>query len=75
VRLFALARERAGGWPADLTVEVGDTPLDVSSSRAAGCLCIAVTTGRYGAEDLRDANLVIADLTELPAALAELTSR
>ena len=75
VKLFGLARERAGGWPAELTVEVGDTPLDVSSSRAAGCLCIAVTTGRYGAEDLRDANLVIADLTELPAALAELTSR
>jgi phosphoglycolate phosphatase-like HAD superfamily hydrolase len=75
VKLFALARERAGGWAADMTIEVGDTPLDVSSSAAAGCLCVAVTTGRYGEEDLRDADLVIADLTELPAALAELTSR
>jgi phosphoglycolate phosphatase len=75
VKLFALARERADSWPAELTVEIGDTPLDVSSSHAAGCFCVAVTTGRYDAEDLRDADLVIADLTELPAALAELTSR
>jgi phosphoglycolate phosphatase-like HAD superfamily hydrolase len=32
VELFALARERAGDWPAHRTVEVGDTPLDVSSA-------------------------------------------
>jgi phosphoglycolate phosphatase-like HAD superfamily hydrolase len=73
VQLFALARERAGGWPADRTVEVGDTPLDVSSSRAAGCLSVAVTTGRYDAEALDDAHVVIAELTELPAALAMLS--
>jgi phosphoglycolate phosphatase-like HAD superfamily hydrolase len=73
VELFRLARERAGDWPAPRTVEVGDTPLDVSSSRAAGCLCVAVTTGRYAAEELGDADLVIHDLTELPAALDELS--
>ena len=72
VQLFRLARERAGDWPAGQTVEVGDTPLDVSSSHAAGCLCVAVTTGRYDADDLRDADVVIADLTELPEALDRL---
>jgi phosphoglycolate phosphatase len=73
VPLFALARERTGGWPAERTVEVGDTPLDVSSSRAAGCLSVAVTTGRYDADALGDAHIVIAELTELPAALEKLT--
>jgi phosphoglycolate phosphatase-like HAD superfamily hydrolase len=75
VALFALARERAGGWPADRTVEVGDTPLDVSSSRSAGCLCVAVTTGRYGRDELEGADAVISDLTELAPALAALTPR
>ena len=69
VELFALARERAGDWPATQTVAVGDTPLDVRSAHAAGCRCIAVTTGRYGREDLTDADAVIGSLRELPAAL------
>jgi phosphoglycolate phosphatase len=73
VPLFALARERAGGWPAERTVEVGDTPLDVSSSHVAGCSCVAVTTGRYDANDLADADVVIGDLTALPAALDQLS--
>ena len=37
VELFELARKRAGDWPAERTVGVGDTPLDVSSAHAAGC--------------------------------------
>jgi phosphoglycolate phosphatase len=73
VKLFALARERAGGWPPERTVEVGDTPLDVSSARAAGCLCVAVTTGRYGKEELSGADAVISDLTQLDSALAVLS--
>jgi phosphoglycolate phosphatase len=73
VELFALARERAGGWPAGRTVAVGDTPLDVSSSHGAGCLCIGVTTGRYGRAELSDADALIADLGELPSALATLS--
>ena len=73
VKLFALARERAGGWPPERTVEVGDTPLDVSSSLAAGCRCVAVTTGRYGREELSGADAVIGDLTQFGAALAALT--
>jgi phosphoglycolate phosphatase len=40
--LIALARDRAGGWPARSTVEVGDTPRDASSSQAAGIRSIIV---------------------------------
>jgi phosphoglycolate phosphatase len=73
VELFALARERAGSWPRERTVAVGDTPLDISSSQAAGCRCIGVTTGRYDADALGAADAVIVDLGELQSALAELT--
>jgi phosphoglycolate phosphatase-like HAD superfamily hydrolase len=72
VDLFQLARERAGGWPAERTVAVGDTPLDVSSSHIAGCRCVGVTTGSYGEDELRDADAVIGDLSELGDALAAL---
>jgi phosphoglycolate phosphatase-like HAD superfamily hydrolase len=40
--LIAAARERAGGWPAARTVEIGDTPRDVETARAAGVRSIAV---------------------------------
>jgi phosphoglycolate phosphatase len=72
VDLFALARERAGDWPAERTVGVGDTPLDVSSAHHAGCRSIGVTTGRYGRDELRDADAVISDLTQLAAGLLKL---
>ena len=72
IELFDLARERAGNWPRERTIAVGDTPLDVSSAHAAGCHCIGVTTGSYGREALADADGVIADLGELEAALAAL---
>jgi phosphoglycolate phosphatase-like HAD superfamily hydrolase len=75
VELFALARERAGNWPVERTVAVGDSPLDVSSARAGGCLCVAVTTGQYGTEDLRDADAVIQTLGELDETLATLDRR
>jgi phosphoglycolate phosphatase len=73
VELFRIAREREGDWPAARTVEVGDTPLDISSSHAAGCLCVAVTTGRYDADDLHEADVVIPHLTELLGALDDLS--
>jgi phosphoglycolate phosphatase-like HAD superfamily hydrolase len=72
VALFELARSRECGWPAATTIAVGDTPLDVSSAHAASARCIAVTTGRYGPDELRDADRVIRDLRELPAALTSL---
>jgi phosphoglycolate phosphatase-like HAD superfamily hydrolase len=72
VDLFDLARQRAGNWPPERTVAVGDTPLDVSSAHAAGSLCIGVTTGNYPSEQLEEADVVIADLGELTRALRTL---
>ena len=40
--LIALARARAGDWPADATVEIGDTRRDADSARAAGIRSIGV---------------------------------
>jgi phosphoglycolate phosphatase-like HAD superfamily hydrolase len=71
--LFALARERAGNWPAEKTVSVGDTPLDISSAHDGGCLSVAVATGNYDVVALSQADAVIADLAGLESALAALT--
>jgi phosphoglycolate phosphatase len=40
--LIDLARARAGGWPRDATVEIGDTARDASSAREAGIRSIRV---------------------------------
>jgi phosphoglycolate phosphatase-like HAD superfamily hydrolase len=72
VELFALARERAGDWPPERTVAVGDTPLDVSSAHEAGCLSVGVTTGKYGQADLSDADALIGNLAGLEAVLVAL---
>jgi len=70
--LFALARGRAGDWPAERTVAVGDTPIDISSAHDAGCRCVAVTTGRYARHHLASADVVITELGELESALRAL---
>jgi phosphoglycolate phosphatase-like HAD superfamily hydrolase len=72
IELFELARERAGGWPSERTVAVGDTPIDISSAHQAGCRCVAVTTGRYERHQLASADVVIAELTQLAPALRAL---
>jgi phosphoglycolate phosphatase-like HAD superfamily hydrolase len=73
--LFTLARERAGDWPAERTVAVGDTPIDISSAHASGCRCIAVTTGQYARHQLASADVVIPELTGLQQALQALDAR
>jgi phosphoglycolate phosphatase len=50
--LIALARARAGDWPADRTVEVGDTAVDVSSAREAGIRSLRVGAGTSLADAL-----------------------
>ena len=45
--LPALARKRAGGYPREQTVVIGDTPRDIACARADGVHVIAVTTGPY----------------------------
>ncbi len=72
--LIAIARARAGDWPAADTVLVGDTPKDVAGAKDAGARAVGVTTGRYGAEELAGADEVIGGLDELPAAIERLSS-
>ena len=48
-------------------VVVGDTPLDVACARAVGAAAVAVTTGRFGADELADADLVLHSLDGLTA--------
>ena len=50
VELIELARARAGDWPADRSVEIGDTERDTTSARAAG-----VRSLRVGAAGLEGA--------------------
>ena len=69
-RLIELARERAGGWPAEDTVAVGDTPLDVAGAHAAGIRVVAVESHRFGAAELADADVRIGALALLPEVLA-----
>ena len=45
-RLIELARRRAGDWPEELTVEIGDTPRDARTARDAGIRSIVVGAGR-----------------------------
>ena len=71
-RLIGLARERAGGWPAEDTVAVGDTPLDVAGARAAGIRVVAVESHRFSAEALAGADARISALASLPEALSAL---
>jgi len=71
-----LARARAGSegrpHPRTRTVVVGDTPRDIACARADGVRCVAVTTGPYGADDLRAADAVARSAGELGELLAEL---
>jgi phosphoglycolate phosphatase len=48
-------------------VVIGDTPRDVDCAKKNGCRCVAVATGWYSAEKLREteADAVVADLTDL----------
>lgn len=50
-----LGREVA---PAELVL-VGDTPRDIACARAAGARVVAVATGRFRADQLREADLVL----------------
>jgi len=60
--LVGIARERAGGWPAHRTVEIGDTPHDVRSAHDAGVRSIVVRSPR-GDDAFRDADAICDDLS------------
>jgi len=57
--LPAIARARAGGWPRERTVVIGDTPRDIACARVDGVRVIAVATEAYSAEELADADAVV----------------
>jgi phosphoglycolate phosphatase-like HAD superfamily hydrolase len=67
--LVAVARVRArvkyGAEPTG-TVLVGDTPLDVRAAHDAGARGVAVATGPYGVDELREsgADAVLEDLRD-----------
>ena len=78
--LPGIARVRAGqlwnggeAWPAERTVVIGDTPRDIACARADGALVVAVATGPFAADELAEADVVLADLRELEAALESLS--
>jgi phosphoglycolate phosphatase-like HAD superfamily hydrolase len=52
---------------------IGDTPRDVHCAKAHGCLCLAVATGGYSAQELREcgADVVLQDLSD-PSLLLEM---
>ena len=54
-----IARERAGDWPRERTVVIGDTPRDIACARADGLRVVAVATGPFAVEQLADADAVI----------------
>lgn len=64
-----IARARAGDWPRDRTVVIGDTPNDIACARADGLRVIAVTTGPFTAEQLAEADAVATGAHELTALL------
>ena len=68
-----IARERAGGWPRERTVVIGDTPNDIACARADGLRVIAVATGPFGAGDLREADHVAEGAADLRPLLTALT--
>jgi phosphoglycolate phosphatase-like HAD superfamily hydrolase len=71
--LPAIARRRAGRdgapYPPEHTVVIGDTPRDIACARADGVGVIAMTTGPYGADELRGADAVVDDPAGLEQAL------
>jgi phosphoglycolate phosphatase-like HAD superfamily hydrolase len=68
--LIDVARKRAGDWPREQTVAVGDTGADVAGARAAGIRVVG-----FGPDPaLAEADAVIERMDELPEALERLSA-
>jgi len=61
-----------GGFAGELTVLIGDTPLDVAAALATGARAVGVATGGYTEADLASAgaHVVLPDLSDTPRVLA-----
>jgi phosphoglycolate phosphatase-like HAD superfamily hydrolase len=71
--LIQLARERAGDWPREDTVAVGDTVADITGARAAGVRVIGFAPEGQR-DELAGADIVIETMAQLPSALARLSA-
>jgi phosphoglycolate phosphatase-like HAD superfamily hydrolase len=69
--LPAVARARAGGWPRERTVVIGDTPRDIACARVDRVRVVAVATGPYAAEALADADAVVDGVRAVLPVLAD----
>jgi phosphoglycolate phosphatase-like HAD superfamily hydrolase len=71
--LPAIARRRAGApgapHPRERTVVIGDTPRDIACAHADGARSVAVATGPFDVDELRAADAVARDASELLALL------
>jgi phosphoglycolate phosphatase-like HAD superfamily hydrolase len=72
--LPAIARRRAGArgapYPRERTVVIGDTPRDIACAHADGARAVAVATGPFDVDELRAADAVASNASELLALLA-----
>jgi phosphoglycolate phosphatase len=72
-QLPAIARRRAGApgapYPRERTVVIGDTPRDIACAHADGSRCVAIATGPFDVDELRGADAVARDASELLALL------
>jgi phosphoglycolate phosphatase len=71
--LIDLARQRAGDWPREDTVAVGDTIADITGARAAGIRVVGFAPEGQR-DELATADVVIDKMAELPGALAGLSA-
>jgi phosphoglycolate phosphatase-like HAD superfamily hydrolase len=66
--LVPVARRRAGGWPTERTVVIGDAPGDVACALADGARAVALL-GHFDREQLAGAHAFIESLPQLGDAL------
>jgi phosphoglycolate phosphatase len=69
--LVPIARERAGGWPAERTVVIGDAPGDVECALAGGAIAVALL-GHFDRDELAGAHAYAERLADLGDVLAGL---
>lgn len=69
--LVQAALERAGAGEGEDAIMIGDTPWDIEAARRAGVGTLAVRTGGFGADELREAGAlrVYESVAELSAGL------
>ena len=72
--LPAIARARAGDWPRERTVVIGDTPRDIACARADGIRVVGIATGPYPPDALAEADVLVERAEELGPVLDALAA-